>query len=44
MYEALTADRPYRHGLIPTEALAILRREENTRLDAQVIAALAAII
>lgn len=40
IYEALTADRPYRAGLPPTEAFAILTRDAGTRLCGDAIAAL----
>jgi len=40
MYEALTADRPYRAGMSPDAALAILRREQGTTLCPNVIEAL----
>jgi HD-GYP domain-containing protein (c-di-GMP phosphodiesterase class II) len=30
--EALTADRPYRDGMAPDEALAIIRRDAGTAL------------
>jgi HD-GYP domain-containing protein (c-di-GMP phosphodiesterase class II) len=42
IYEALTADRPYRAGMSPALAMAILRRERGTRLCATAIDALAA--
>ncbi|HET7459271.1 MAG TPA: HD domain-containing phosphohydrolase [Gemmatimonadaceae bacterium] len=44
MYEALTADRPYRVGMTPADALAILRRESGTKLDAGAIDGLAAVL
>lgn len=40
VYEALTADRPYRGPLSPEEALAIMRRDVPTALDADAFAAL----
>lgn len=40
MYEALTADRPYRAGMPPGAALAILNRGRGTKLDPDSIAAL----
>ena len=40
MYEALTADRPYRAGLTPEVALDILQSESGTKLDADGIDAL----
>jgi HD-GYP domain-containing protein (c-di-GMP phosphodiesterase class II) len=41
VYEALTADRPYRRGLSPERALAIVGEDVGTHLDADVVAALA---
>jgi len=40
VYEALTAQRPYRGPLSPEEALAIMRRDVPTALDANAFAAL----
>jgi HD-GYP domain-containing protein (c-di-GMP phosphodiesterase class II) len=37
VYEALTADRPYRAGMTPEAALAILARDAGTRLSAEAI-------
>lgn len=42
IYEALTADRPYRPPLAPEEALAIIDRDVPHRLDAEVRNALEA--
>ena len=42
IYEALTADRPYRAGMPPARALDILREEAGTRLCATAIEALEA--
>lgn len=42
IYEALTADRPYRAGMTPDKALSILEKERGTKLDADAIDALAA--
>lgn len=42
IYEALTADRPYRAGMPPADAFAILRRDAGPRLSADAVAALAA--
>jgi putative nucleotidyltransferase with HDIG domain len=42
IYEALTADRPYRAGMSHEDALAILNRERGQKLDAAAIDALAA--
>ncbi len=39
-YEALTADRPYRRGLTPEEAMDYLRREAGRRYDPKVVRAL----
>lgn len=39
-YEALTADRPYRRGLTPEEAMDYLRREAGRRYDPKVVWAL----
>jgi HD-GYP domain-containing protein (c-di-GMP phosphodiesterase class II) len=36
IYEALTADRPYRPPLAPEQALAIIDRDVPHRLDLQV--------
>ena len=40
MFEALTADRPYRAGLTQDEAMAILRRDAGTKVCAEAIAGL----
>ncbi|MDB4950428.1 MAG: hypothetical protein JWM27_3077 [Gemmatimonadetes bacterium] len=37
IYEALTADRPYRAGMTPGAALGILARDAGTRLSAEAI-------
>jgi HD-GYP domain-containing protein (c-di-GMP phosphodiesterase class II) len=44
VYEALTAERPYRRALLEYEALEIMRDEVPRRLDADAYAALAAVI
>ena len=44
MYEALVADRPYRAGMLPSAALEILRRDAGTRLCAESVAALEALL
>ena len=44
IYEALTANRPYREGMPVEKALGILRREKGTKLDASAIDALAAAV
>lgn len=41
IWDALTADRPYREGMAPSDALALLRRDSGVSLDADCIAALA---
>jgi HD-GYP domain-containing protein (c-di-GMP phosphodiesterase class II) len=35
IYDALTSDRPYRRGLIPDEAIAILQKDAGTALCAR---------
>jgi HD-GYP domain-containing protein (c-di-GMP phosphodiesterase class II) len=42
VFEALTADRPYRRPMEPDEALAICRRDAGQHLDAACVEALAA--
>lgn len=44
IYEALTADRPYRAGMPPAKALGILRGDAGTRLCAETVDALGALI
>jgi HD-GYP domain-containing protein (c-di-GMP phosphodiesterase class II) len=44
VYEALTAERPYRHALSEEEALAIIRRDVPDRLDPDAYGALVAAI
>ncbi|MGQ0643683.1 MAG: HD-GYP domain-containing protein [Gemmatimonadaceae bacterium] len=44
IYEALTADRPYRAGMQSEEALRIIERERGAKLDASAIDALAAAV
>jgi putative nucleotidyltransferase with HDIG domain len=44
IYEALTATRPYRGGMSPEAALAIMERDRGHRLDARVLDALSAIM
>ena len=44
VYEALTADRPYRTGMPPERALAILHEELPNRLCGQAVAALEAVL
>jgi len=40
VYEALTADRPYRAGMPSSKALQILEREAGSKVDAQCVEAL----
>lgn len=42
IFEALTADRPYRAGMTPAAALDILNRESGTQLCGEAVAGLAA--
>ncbi len=42
IYEALTADRPYRAGIPRDEVLGMLERDRGTKLDAEALDALAA--
>jgi HD-GYP domain-containing protein (c-di-GMP phosphodiesterase class II) len=44
IYEALTADRPYRAGLPPERVLQMLESDRGTRLDGRVLDALAAAV
>jgi HD-GYP domain-containing protein (c-di-GMP phosphodiesterase class II) len=44
IYEALTADRPYRAGMTPANALSVLEQERGTKVDADAIDALAATV
>jgi HD-GYP domain-containing protein (c-di-GMP phosphodiesterase class II) len=44
VYEALTAERPYRHALPEDDALAIIRRDVPSRLDADAFRALETVI
>lgn len=44
IYEALTADRPYRAGMPQEKAMGILQSERGTKLDAQAVDALAAVL
>ena len=44
IYEALTADRPYRPGMPVDKALGILEQERGTKLDGRAIDALAACV
>lgn len=44
IYEALTADRPYRAGMPQEKALGILRNEQGTKLDAAAVDALAHVV
>jgi HD-GYP domain-containing protein (c-di-GMP phosphodiesterase class II) len=44
IYEALTADRPYRAGMTPEQALSILEKERGSKLDPMAIDALASAV
>ena len=44
MYDALTSSRPYRGSATPEEALAILRSQAGTLLDAQVVEAMESVL
>jgi len=44
MYDALTSSRPYRGSATPEEALAVLRSQAGTLLDAQVVEAMASVL
>jgi HD-GYP domain-containing protein (c-di-GMP phosphodiesterase class II) len=44
IYEALTADRPYRGSLAPATALEIIHRDVPHKLDAGVVWALEALV
>lgn len=44
MYEALVADRPYRAGMTPADALGILRREAGSRLCPQAVEGLESLL
>jgi putative nucleotidyltransferase with HDIG domain len=44
MYDALTSNRPYRGSATPEEALAILRSQAGTLLDAQVVEAMESVL
>ena len=44
MYEALVADRPYRAGMAPTDALGILRREAEAKLCRDAVGGLEALL
>ena len=44
IYEALTADRPYRAGMTPEKAFGILARDRGTKLCPRAVDALAAVI
>jgi HD-GYP domain-containing protein (c-di-GMP phosphodiesterase class II) len=43
-YDAMTSDRPYRPGMRPAEALAILRKFAGTQFDAEAMQAFATLI
>ncbi len=42
--EALSADRPYRRALSPDEVLTVMRLDAGSGLDAEVLAALGAVL
>ena len=44
MYEALVADRPYRAGMTPADALGILRREADAKLCRDAVAGLESLL
>ena len=44
MYDALTSSRPYRSAATPEEALALLRSQAGTALDAEVVEAMASVL
>jgi putative nucleotidyltransferase with HDIG domain len=44
VYEALTASRPYRKGMTPDEAISIMERDRGTKLDGDVLDALASLV
>jgi HD-GYP domain-containing protein (c-di-GMP phosphodiesterase class II) len=44
VYEALTAERPYRAAMTSAQALAVMRRDVPGRLDGEVFAALEALL
>ena len=44
MYEALVADRPYRAGMTPADALGILRREAGAKLCRDAVGGLEALL
>ena len=41
IWDALTADRPYRDGILPEDAIAILLKDAGIKLDADCVAAVA---
>jgi HD-GYP domain-containing protein (c-di-GMP phosphodiesterase class II) len=44
MYEALVADRPYRAGMVPADALGILHREADAKLCRDAVGGLEALL
>jgi HD-GYP domain-containing protein (c-di-GMP phosphodiesterase class II) len=44
VYEALTSHRPYRRGMDPDDAVAVLRKDQGTRLAGEPIAALTELV
>jgi putative nucleotidyltransferase with HDIG domain len=43
-YDAITTDRPYQKGMKPSEALAILRKQADAKLDSDCVEAFAGIL
>lgn len=44
VYDSMTSDRPYRAGMDPERALALMHEEETGRLDADALAKLASVV
>jgi HD-GYP domain-containing protein (c-di-GMP phosphodiesterase class II) len=44
VYDALVSDRPYRVGLLPAEAIEVMRADVGTFLDPAVVAAFLAVL
>jgi HD-GYP domain-containing protein (c-di-GMP phosphodiesterase class II) len=44
VYEALTSHRPYRRGMDPDEAIAVLKKDQGTRLAGEPITALVELV
>ncbi len=43
-YDAMTSDRPYRAGMLPVEAQAVMRLDEGNQWDPQVVAVFLALL